>query len=230
MLDKEMLERLENPIWAALNSAQAELAHKAGDMKFFAAEVAPFCAVPRDGMPLPATDLEYLPPQVYFLGAIPQVPPEWTMTQLSGVVQMVYDGPKVEKPRADGVTVLDSEDPAMVELTDVAFPGYFRRRTGILGTYLGIHQDGKLVALSGERMHLGDCREVSAVCTHPDYRGRGYANLLMQHIMYGMQEQGKTPFLHVGAANAKAQALYQALGFKVTRELPHTRLVRPAGL
>lgn len=230
MSKEEMLARLANPIWAALNSAQADFAHSAGEMKFFAPEVAPFCAIPEDGMVLPATDLEYLPPQVYFLGAIPQVPPEWTMTDVSGVVQMVYDGAPVSKPAAEGVIQLEGDDPAMVALTDIAFPGYFRPRTGTLGRYLGIHQDGRLVALSGERMYLGDCREVSAVCTHPDYRGLGYAALLMQHIMFGMQEQGQTPFLHVGAANKKAQALYQALGFKVTRELKHFRLVRPAAL
>jgi ribosomal protein S18 acetylase RimI-like enzyme len=228
MMKEEMLARLANPIWAALNSAQGGFAHSVGAMKYFAPDVAPFCAVPEDGMVLPATDLEYLPPQVYFLGAIPQVPPEWRMSDVSGVVQMVYDGAPVARPSSDGVLVLDGEDPAMVALTDIAFPGYFRRRTGILGRYLGIHQDGQLVALSGERMFLGDCREVSAVCTHPGYRGRGYAALLMQHIMYGMEEQGQTPFLHVGAANKKAQALYQALGFKVTRELKHSRLERTA--
>ncbi len=221
------MERLSNPLWSALTGAQQHLAQVVGDMRRYAPDVAPFCAVPEDGMFVRATDLEYLTEDAYFLGAIPAVPDGWTMTELGGVLQMVYRGGAVAKPSAAGVVELDALDPAMQELTALAFPGYFRARTGIMGRYVGIHDGGKLVALSGERMDLGDLREVSAVCTHPDYTGRGYAKLLVQHIMHGMQQQGVTPMLHVGAKNERAIALYEALGFERNGVLRHTWLQVP---
>lgn len=224
-----MRERLDNPIWHALHSAQAHLALGSGVARCFPSDVAPFCAVAEDGTPLQARDLEPLREDVYFLGAIPTVPPSWRMTELSSVLQMAYEGGPVAAPDGTGVTRLAADDPAMQELTALAFPGYFRARTGILGTYLGIHDAGRLVTMSGERMDLGDWREISAVCTHPDWRGRGHAKLLAQHLIHGMQREGVRPFLHVGSANTRARALYESLGFRVTRALRHTKLLAPWG-
>jgi len=147
------------------------------------------------------------------------------MTELSRVVQMVYAGGPVAAPDRAGVAPLAADDATMQELTALVFPGYFRARTGILGKYLGIHEAGRLVAMAGERMDLGDYREVSAVCTHPDWTGRGHARLLMKHLMHGMQQEGVRPFLHVGSANARARGPYESLGFVVTRELRHTKLL-----
>ena len=221
--------RLANPVWAALQSGQWHMAQTLGDMRRYAPDVAPFCAVPDDGMFVPATDLEYLTEDVYFVGAIPTVPDGWRLMELGAVTQMVYQGGAVAAPPGDGVTVLDALDPAMQELTAIAFPGYFRARTGTMGRYVGIHDGGRLVALSGERMDFADLREVSAVCTDPDFTGRGLAKLLVRHVMYGMGEQGVTPMLHVGSRNARAIGLYEALGFVRVRELRHARLVVPRG-
>lgn len=218
------MERLANPVWAALTSGQRHLARELGDMLHYEADVAPFCAVPEHGMPVPAADLERLPGDVYFVGAIPAVPDGWHMKELSAVLQMVYRGGPVARPPGDEASELDALDPAMQALTAVAFPGYFRARTGTMGRYVGVRDEGRLVALAGERMDFGALREVSAVCTHPDCTGRGHARRLVRHIMHGMQAQGVTPMLHVGAQNARAIALYDALGFERNGVLRHASL------
>lgn len=223
----ETTARLANPVWAALHSGQRHLAQTLGDMRRYAQDLAPFCAVPEDGMFVPAADLEYLTEDAYFVGAIPTVPAGWRLEELGGVTQMIYDGAPVSAPPSDGVSELDPLDPSMQELTAIAFPGYFRARTGTMGRYVGIHEGGRLVSLSGERMDFGDVREVSAVCTHPEFTGRGLAKVLVRHVMHGMLEEGVTPMLHVGSRNARAIGLYEALGFVRVRELRHAKLVVP---
>jgi GNAT superfamily N-acetyltransferase len=219
-----MIEQLANPVWAALTSGHRQLAQERGSMLCYEPDVAPFCAVPEQGMYLPAGALEQLREDVYFVGAIPAVPAGWQMAELSAVQQMVYRGGPVAPPPADGIIELEALDPGMQQLTAIAFPGYFRPRTGTLGRYAGIRDAGRLVSLSGERMDFGALREVSAVCTHPAYTGRGYAGLLVRSIMHGMQQQGVTPMLHVGAQNGRAIALYEALGFARNGVLRHARL------
>ncbi|HEY0589102.1 MAG TPA: GNAT family N-acetyltransferase [Pseudoduganella sp.] len=222
------MQELENPIWAALNSAQQHFNIPTGAACRYPADVAPFMAVAEGGVALSESDLEGVGQGYYFLGAMPELPRGWSLQMLSGVLQMVYEGGPVAAPEVEAIRVLAADDPAMVELTNIAFPGYFRPRTGVMGKYAGIHDEGgRLVALSGERMDLGHMREVSAVCTHPDFTGRGYARKLVEYIMHGMQQQGVRPMLHVGAANARAQALYRSMGFAATRELPHGRLICP---
>jgi predicted GNAT family acetyltransferase len=101
----------------------------------------------------------------------------------------------------------------MVELATLTKPGPFGTRTHELGTYLGIRQAGKLVAISGERLKVPGHTEVSAVCTHPEHTGNGYAQALMTEVMRRIWDRGETPFLHVRGDNARAIAIYEKLGF-----------------
>ncbi len=71
----------------------------------------------------------------------------------------------------------------MMALTALTKPGPFGKRTHELGTYLGIRRDGKLVAMAGERLKIPGYTEVSAVCTHPEHTGHGYARILMAEVM-----------------------------------------------
>lgn len=105
---------------------------------------------------------------------------------------------------------------ALIELTE---PGPFLERTIEFGSYFGIQQDGKLVAMAGSRMFTPHYREISAVCTHPDYRGRGYAALLVQVLAHQFQQEGITPFLHTGPTNHTAIRLYEKLGFELHQEI-----------
>ncbi|WP_395407054.1 GNAT family N-acetyltransferase [Pseudoduganella sp. UC29_106] len=222
------MQELKNPLWAALTSAQQHFSIAAGAARRYPADVAPFLAVAEDGMPLSAADLEDMDGDYYVLDVFPALPEGWSLQPISNVLQMVYEGGPVGAPEESAIRELASDDPQMVELTNVAFPGYFRARTGLMGRYVGIHEEGRLVSMSGERMDLGALREVSAVCTHPDFTGRGLARLLILDCLRHMQRQGVQPFLHVGAANKRAQALYEALGFRPTRELKHAKVISPS--
>ena len=73
--------------------------------------------------------------------------------------------------------------------------------------------------MAGQRLHAGPYAEISAVCTHPDYLGRGYATRLLHSQVQRMRAAGNTPFLHVRTDNATAVKVYEALGFEVREEL-----------
>jgi predicted GNAT family acetyltransferase len=107
--------------------------------------------------------------------------------------------------------------PAMVELAELTEPGPFRERTIELGPFFGIFQSGRLLAMAGQRTHLPQFVEVSAVCTHPDARGRGYARMLIATVMDEVRQRGKTPFLHSFADNYPAIRVYESLGFTLRR-------------
>jgi predicted GNAT family acetyltransferase len=105
----------------------------------------------------------------------------------------------------------------MLALTELTKLGRFRRRAPELGSYLGIHEAGQLVAMAGEGLRLPGYAEISAVCTHPQQRGRGYASSLVSALIQKITERDETPFLHVSTENPDAVRLYKKLGFKTRR-------------
>jgi predicted GNAT family acetyltransferase len=115
--------------------------------------------------------------------------------------------------------------PEMLGLTALTKPGPFDKRTHELGRYVGIFREGKLVAMAGERLKVPGFTEVSAVCTHPEHAGRGYARVLMTEVMQGIWKRGEVPFLHVREDNAAAIKLYERLGFR-KRVVRHLAVIR----
>ena len=69
-------------------------------------------------------------------------------------------------------------------------------------------------AMAGERMEAGTLKEISGVCTHPAFQGRGYARRLMHRLIRLQLARGQTPFLHVMHGNDAARALYARMGFR----------------
>ncbi len=100
-----------------------------------------------------------------------------------------------------------------MELAQLTRPGPFGLRTIELGNYYGFFEGERLVAMAGERMHVGPFREISGVCTHPDFQGRGLARALMRQLMALQRSRGQTSFLHVMSANQGARRLYEEMGF-----------------
>lgn len=101
-----------------------------------------------------------------------------------------------------------------LELAGLTRPGPFGPRTIELGEYFGCFDGERLVAMAGERMQAGGLREISGVCTHPDFQGRGLARRLVAKLIRRQMERNETPFLHVMRSNDGAHRLYQRMGFR----------------
>jgi predicted GNAT family acetyltransferase len=116
--------------------------------------------------------------------------------------------------------------PEMMALVELTKPGPFGTRTHELGHFLGIRIDGRLAAMTGERMRPGNYTEMTAVCVHPDFRGRGYAQALLAAVSRGIVARGEIPFLHVFSENHSAIALYKCQGMTIRRRIHVTVLGR----
>ena len=116
----------------------------------------------------------------------------------------------------------------MRELTRIAFPDFFRERTHELGLYLGIYDGARLVAMAGERLALPGLQEISGVCTHPDFSGRGLARRLTRALLCRHRRRGVRSFLHVSEGNAGARRLYESMGFVTRASLAMCKVERTA--
>jgi ribosomal protein S18 acetylase RimI-like enzyme len=216
---QHMHDNLANPMWASLTSTHAGFAHTHGALKRFAPDVAPFCAVEQDGADLGAAAGMQQGDVVYFLGTVPALPAGWTMLGESAVLQMVHAGPPPDGAHSDAPALTDADRAAMLELTALVYPEFFRPRTAELGKYIGVRGLGRLRAMAGQRLACTGYREISAVCTHPDDRRQGHAARLISQLSGDILDDGDIPFLHVSASNKQAWELYEDLGFVASREL-----------
>jgi GNAT superfamily N-acetyltransferase len=215
---------MNNPIWAALSSAQAHFAIGGPIAKRYPAEVAPFIAVSESTAAAADALAELVPPGeiVNIVSVTPKLDQGWELLATGNIVQMVWrnDAPTPEEDTTGITPLTDADTPDMLELTSLVFPGYFRRRTPEMGEYFGIREDGQFAAMAGERMKLHGYEEISAVCTHPNFTGRGLAARLINLVVAKQLKRGIVPFLHVNEANARARALYVRLGFYDRALLP----------
>ena len=222
--------RLDNPIWESLVSRHRALAQQQGDVARYPADIAPFLAVATGDIDASAALASLVAPDdsVYLLGPVPTVQPGWRLEQLAMLAQMACPACIAE---VDGPAILELSEPHradVLELTALVYPHYFRPRTMHLGRYFGIYQDGRLAAMIGERMGMDDWQEISAVCTHPDFNGRGYARRLLIWLSNDNLARGRTPFLHVSQDNQRAIRLYEQNGYCDRREIPFWSLRRAA--
>ncbi|WP_313929588.1 GNAT family N-acetyltransferase [Pseudoxanthomonas sp.] len=221
---------LDNPFWSALDSIHREVAVRSGDVSRYPAAFAPFLGVASvDTAAGDAFDLLVAPGEsVYLLGIAPVLPAGWRLQAFRPLAQMVCDAPL---PMADGPDIVplgDSQREDVLALTALVYPHYFRARTMDLGRYFGIYEQGRLAAMIGERLGSAGSREMSAICTHPDFTGRGYARHLTAWLTNATLARGVQPFLHVSHENARAKALYEQLGYRVRRDIEFWSLTREA--
>lgn len=225
------MHELDNPFWSALRSIHEGLALRADDVARYPAAYAPFLGVGEDGIEVaPALERLVDPGEsVYLIGAVPLVPPGWTLEKFGSLAQMVCETPMESVDGPPIVPLSEAHRADVLELTALVYPHYFRERTMDLGRYFGIYEDGRLAAMIGERLGTATAREMSAICTHPDFNGRGYARRLTATLTNDMLADGRLPFLHVSYANARAKALYERLGYRLRADVPFFSLRRAGG-
>ena len=214
------MHALDNVIWKALTSSQARFSESSKFARKFPAEVTSLGALlepTREGYDSLADLLTPGATAGLFLEAPPQAPDALTVVATVPLLQMIYEDCEPIAPASAGngwIELSESDVPEMVALAELTKPGPFGRRTRELGTYLGIRRSGTLVAMAGERLRLPGYTEVSAVCTHPNHTGRGYAAALITELVERIRNRGEVPFLHVRENNVRAIGLYEHLGFR----------------
>ncbi|MFD3487899.1 GNAT family N-acetyltransferase [Streptomyces sp. NPDC058665] len=213
---------LDNPVRAGLTGPHAHFAERRGRVLAYRAEVSPWLALPDDPDAGDWADAAHLlgdDGTAVLAGTEVKLPAGWEVTFQVDGVQLVDES--VDAVPDDEAVVLGAADvPEMLDLVERTRPGPFRPRTIELGTYLGIRREGELVAMAGERMRPPGWREISAVCTAPEYRGQGLGARLVLAVAAGIKARGETPFLQAAADNEGAIRLYEALGFRLRRRMP----------
>jgi ribosomal protein S18 acetylase RimI-like enzyme len=220
---------LDRPIWSALTTSQKHLAEGSPRALRYPVDMTPFAdmvdmseasfAALRDLLSGSRVAALFTPEPV-------DIPAGFKVVLGETGEQMIGSPADSSLRDAEIVKLGASDVPAMMALTELTKPGPFALRTHELGTFLGIRAGGELVAMTGERMKPGKFVEMTAVCVHPEYRGRGYAQALLAAVARRIEARGEIPFLHVFSNNASAIALYQRQGMKIRRRLHVTALMK----
>jgi ribosomal protein S18 acetylase RimI-like enzyme len=216
------MHALDNVIWNALSTRDAEFAESFQSARRFLPDVSPLAAFREPSLSGYSSLGGLLPvggTVALFLAGPYEERAGWGLIAKAPLLQMLCeDGNGALSSSITSEVALeklgagDSEE--MIALTALTKPGPFNNRTHELGTYLGIRRNGRLVAMAGERLKVPGYTEVSAVCTHPEHVGRGYARILMTELMRSIRERGERSFLHVREDNVGAIGLYEKLGFR----------------
>jgi len=226
-----MTDLLANPIWHALTTFHSHLAQGNHLAKRYPEDIGPLA-----GTSQPSPEcwevLKAIVPRgdhcVLFLNEPAGLGCGLKIVTQFPIEQMLCESPRSRPPTDGKIEKLDENDvQEMMSLAALTEPGPFRCRTIQLGGYVGIRDGALLAAMAGQRTAVPGYREVSAVCTHPNYRGRGYAATLVCAVMNEMAKRGERPYLHVRQDNVTAIRLYTRLGFRITRTLHCTILANP---
>jgi ribosomal protein S18 acetylase RimI-like enzyme len=215
---------LDNVIWTSLTTAHARFAEASGHARRFPEEISLLGAVREhtaEAYNALASLTQRRPVGLFLpvgLSLDEQPPVGWRTAAVKPLLQMICENDSLlGLPPSDAPNLVELgavESPQMTALTELTRPGPFGPRTHEFGRYIGIMEEGNLVAMAGERLRLPGYTEISAVCTHPNRTGRGYARLLMTDVMRRIFQRGERPILHVRGDNTSAIELYRRLGFR----------------
>ncbi|SHM26325.1 GNAT family N-acetyltransferase [Flavobacterium xinjiangense] len=214
------IEKLDNPVWHSLSESHHSFAIDYNTVKFYQPDYCPFGGFTALGTTSAAiADYSKLVDNFFIVGEKPLLPNSLKLNKELVCLQMVATG-KIDMEIKEEIVELGPEHhEELYELVRLVQPGYFKKKTPLLGRYYGIFKNNKLIAVTGERMKMNHYIEVSAVVTHPNHTGMGYAKQLTTHTVNAIFDQSKKPYLHVAETNSIAIALYKKLGFTTRREI-----------
>ena len=227
-----MMCPLDRPVWSSLCTCHSALSLGDALARRYAPEINLFASA-RDDTPQALARLAALvgAGERVFILQVPHivVPPGFLVRKDAKGVQMIATGatPRAQPPE-DFVELSDADAPEMQALAQLTEPGPYLARTHTMGRFIGIRIAGRLAAMAGERFRFPGYTEVSGVCTHPDFRGRGLARRLSTAVSANIAARGEQPFLHAWKTNHPAIALYESLGFEIRTDVNVAVLERDA--
>lgn len=217
-----MTHILDRPVWSALQTGHAALAEGGEKAKRYPPSVVPFGAS-ADNSTESLEALQNLPAAGEVMAIVEagpvMIPAGLQIVSEATLVQMVAEQPypRISDSRIEPLTEADAQD--MLDLAMLTKPGPFTLRAQSLGTFWGMKIDGRLVAMGGQRLRQTSFGELSGLCTHPDFQGRGFGKLLFRFVAGEISVRGETVYLHAYTANTAAISLYTALGFRLRSEM-----------
>ncbi len=213
---------LDRPVWSALTTRQAAISIGGPLATRMSADIGIFAAPADFAQASLAALADLVPPggEIALIEAEEPPPPlGLIVSRRAPAWQMIARAVTPGEPGFAVCELTDADVPEMLALTALTEPGPFFARTNSLGRFVGVKKDGALVAMAGRRLSMPGHVEVSGVCTHPGYRGNGYAAGLMRIVARSILAEGDIPILHAFASNRGATALYETLGFTLRREM-----------
>jgi GNAT superfamily N-acetyltransferase len=212
--------KLDNPIWFSLSETHKMFAIDYGTIKFYYPDYSPFGGFTEIETTANAiSEYAKLSNNFFIFGEKPNIPNNLLLKNELVCLQMIIYN-KIDLAIEDEIVLLQEKHlEEMLALIKLVYPEYFKRETASLGDYYGIFKNNQLLAITGERIRMNDFIEVSAVITHPDHTGKGYAKQLVAHTVNAIIKKECIPFLHVSEANFTAIKLYEKLGFKTRRKI-----------
>lgn len=214
-------EALDNPVWNALTSTHRDYCLDLQGLKFYDPKYCPFGACNHEDFNTDAL-LTYanLAHDFFVVGNRPATHPQNLQLKNELVCNQMILKETIQIEQTETIIPLNNTyQKELITLVNLVQPGYFKNKTPDLGNYYGIFKNDQLVAVTGERMKMTDATEISAVVTHPDHVGKGYAKQLVAFVANQIAEEGKLPFLHVAEKNIGAIGLYEKLGFVTRRKI-----------
>lgn len=211
---------LENIAWHTLIGPHAKFATGTGDVRRYAPGFSPILGFENSEAPNFKSLVSFCGPGEHFYceGWTGDSADGWTIEAESTMFKMLWKGAIPEDEAPEAVQLGPNHAYQALDLATLTRPGPFGLRTIELGDYFGCFEGERLVAMAGERMFAGTLREISGVCTHPDFQGRGFARRLMTKLIRRQMQRNETTFLHVMRDNTNARRLYERIGFENYKE------------
>lgn len=223
------MHALDRVVWETLATYHAPLSEGNALARRFLRDVNVFASA-RDDSPAALAELAALvqPGEQVFVAQVPQIVIPSALVEIKSAlgVQMLATRLPDAVPKTDITILTDADAPEMLALAKLTEPGPFLARTNRMGRFLGVRVDGRLAAMAGERMRIPGYTELSGVCTHPDFRGRGFARRLSTVVVLDIAARGERAFLHAWKSNHTAIALYEQLGFQLRADVNIAVLTR----